>query len=155
MHTPSGVEITTTPPIARAGSWRTTRFVLAIVALVLLVFVGYWPSLKGGFVWDDLVLVKKNPLITGELNLRTVWFATDFSLTTVVTWIEWLAFGEHPLGYRLTNLLLHCFNALLLHCSNISGSFKGNLQCIPSFFGGNEICNHSELDVLYFVEYGI
>ena len=93
---------------------RRCRLAFGVSALVLLILISYWPSLKGGFVWDDLVLVKKNPLSTEELNLRSVWFAGDFSLTTVVTWLEWLAFGENSRGYRLVNLTLHCLSAILV-----------------------------------------
>ncbi len=83
------------------------------LALTALVFASYWPSLKGGFVWDDLVLVAKNPLVTGELNLRSVWFTGDFSMTTVATWLEWLVFREHPQGYRLLNAAWHCLGSFM------------------------------------------
>lgn len=82
--------------------------------ILLLGIVSYWPSLRGGFVWDDLVLVEKNPLVTGATDLKSVWFGADFCLTTVTTWIEWLAFGKNPMGYRLVNLALHVTSALLL-----------------------------------------
>ena len=82
--------------------------------LLLLVLLVYWPSLAGGFVWDDLVLVKKNPLATGELNLRSVWFSADFWLTTIATWIEGLIFGDEPAGYRVVNALFHSSSAILL-----------------------------------------
>ncbi|MBP9900647.1 MAG: glycosyltransferase family 39 protein, partial [Verrucomicrobia bacterium] len=83
-------------------------------SLILMVFLVYWPSLQGGFIWDDLVLVKRNPLATGELNLRSVWFSGDFWLATVATWGEWLIFGDKPVGYRVVNALLHGTSAILL-----------------------------------------
>lgn len=86
---------------------------LGLGLLAALAFIAYWPSLGGGFLWDDLVLVSKNPLVTGDLNLRTVWFAGDFSLTTVATWVEWKLFGDHVMGYRLVNLVLHVANSFL------------------------------------------
>lgn len=82
--------------------------------ILLLGIVSYWPSLRGGFVWDDLILVEKNPLVTGATDLKSVWFSADFCLTTVTTWIEWLVFGKNPLGYRIVNLVLHITSALLL-----------------------------------------
>jgi len=105
------------PPSSSSSSEahrRWYRLVFGASALVLLVLISYWPSLNGGFIWDDLVLVKKNPLATGALNLRNIWLAGDFSLTTVATWLERLVFGESPLGYRLVNLILHCANACLI-----------------------------------------
>ena len=82
--------------------------------IIALTFAAYWPSLGGGFVWDDMILVAKNPLVTGSSSLGNIWFAGDFSLTTVMTWIEWLAFGKNPMGYRIVNLLLHISSALMI-----------------------------------------
>jgi len=88
--------------------------ITAGLALVGLAVIGYWPSLRGGFVWDDLVLVTKNLLVTGELNLGSVWGRTDFSLSVVGNWLEWLVFKDSAPGYRIVNLLLHCLSAGLL-----------------------------------------
>lgn len=90
------------------------RLALGGIALALVIVGSYWPSLQGGFVWDDLVLVKKNPMATGELSLSNVWFTGDFSLTTVATWIESQTFGENPLGYRIINVVLHCLSSFLV-----------------------------------------
>lgn len=99
------------PVPKQARNWK--RLIAGGSSLILLTLTAYWPSLHGGFVWDDQVLVLKNPLATGDLNLLSVWFAGDFPLTTVVTWIEWLVFGNNPTGYRLTNAGLHCLSAFL------------------------------------------
>jgi tetratricopeptide (TPR) repeat protein len=103
------------PPIAPAPrphrEWQ--KPLLAIFGLVGLATLAYWPSLRGGFVWDDLVLVTKNPLAAGELNLISVWGRTDFSLSTVATWLEWLVFKDSAPGYRIVNLVLHCLSAVL------------------------------------------
>lgn len=85
----------------------------AALGLLGLVILAYWPSLRGGFVWDDLILVTKNPLATGEMNLVSIWGRTDFPLSTIATWIEWLAFKNYAPGYRLVNLLLHGVSTLL------------------------------------------
>lgn len=83
-------------------------------ALALLVFLVYLPSLRGGFIWDDLLLVNENPLIKGELTLRSIWFSTDFPLSNVALWLEWLAFGKNAAGYRIVNVILHAASAMLL-----------------------------------------
>jgi hypothetical protein len=115
MITPPGSQSFNPPsedfPSSRTR-WRPR--IAAGFALVGVAVVAYWPSLSGGFVWDDLVLVAKNSLATGELNLGSIWWRTDFSLSVVVTWLEWLAFRETATGYRIVNLLLHCISALLL-----------------------------------------
>jgi protein O-mannosyl-transferase len=111
LVTPSEADRTVfTAPIPEA---RRVALAAGGLSLIVLVVAGYWPSLRGGFVWDDLVLVSRNPLAAGELNLRTVWLGTDFPLSTVTTWLEWLAFGNNPIGYRLINILLHSLSAVL------------------------------------------
>jgi tetratricopeptide (TPR) repeat protein len=104
------------PPggVIRSIGRRRGASIATGLALVVMAVIAYWPSLKGGFVWDDLVLVTKNSLATGELNLGSIWWRTDFSLSVVVTWLEWLVFQESATGYRIVNLLLHCLSAVLL-----------------------------------------
>jgi tetratricopeptide (TPR) repeat protein len=74
----------------------------------------YWPAFHGEFVWDDTILVKRNPLVTGELTLATVWFHTDFPLTIVALWLQWLAFGDHAAGYHIINVSFHAIATLVL-----------------------------------------
>jgi Flp pilus assembly protein TadD len=92
------------------------RLRLAAGALLIAALVGivYWPALRGQFVWDDAVLVAKNPLATGELGLRSIWFQTDFPLSLVAFRVQWLLWGNRPAGYHAVNLLLHAMNSVLL-----------------------------------------
>ena len=83
-------------------------------ALLLLGVAAYWPALRGEFVWDDLLLIGKNRLVTGETSLLTIWFREDFPLATIAFWAQWRAWGNHPLGYHIVNLLLHAANVLLV-----------------------------------------
>jgi len=93
--------------------WR--RQAVGLLALLALVFICYRPQLPGNFVWDDrLVLQELNPLINGDLTPGTIWFQTDFVLSNFGFWAEWLAWGEHPLGYHVVNLVLHGLNAWLI-----------------------------------------
>ncbi len=85
-----------------------------MAALPLLAVGAYVPALRGGFIWDDLLLVQQNPLVTGEFTLGSIWFRTDFPLSTVVLWLQWLAWGNHPAGYHAVNVALHALNALLV-----------------------------------------
>lgn len=90
------------------------RILVGAAALVLLAFLVYLPSLRGGFIWDDLLLVNENPLIKGEFTLRTIWFRTDFPLSNMALWLEWLAFGKNATGYRIVNAILHAASCVLL-----------------------------------------
>jgi tetratricopeptide (TPR) repeat protein len=64
---------------------------------------------------DDARLVGgDNALVNGQLTLRTLWFGTDFTLTTFVWWLEHLAFGQNHAGYHLVNIGLQALSAILL-----------------------------------------
>ena len=93
-----------------------TRLLLGTFFLFALVIVVYLPILPGSFVMDDARLVGKaaNPLVNGELTLRSVWFQTDFPLTLCAWWAEWSMWGENAFGYHAVNMLLQALSAVLL-----------------------------------------
>jgi tetratricopeptide (TPR) repeat protein len=107
---PEVVEVPPSPP-RQADWWRPVGGAAILVMAALAV---YWPALRGQFLWDDLLVVHRNPLVTGELGLASIWFRTDFPLTSVAFWLEWLAWGNHPAGYHVVNVLLHATSAMLL-----------------------------------------
>ncbi len=82
--------------------------------ITALVFVTYWPAIRGTFIWDDVMLVQNNMLLKGQFTLKTIWFRTDFPLSNVVLWLEWHLWGNHPAGYHVVNLLLHICSSLLV-----------------------------------------
>src|SRR5476651_1722142 len=91
------------------------RIGLGVLFLFALVFIVYRPILPGNFLMDDHRLIKdENPLVTGELTPLTIWFQTDFTLSTFALWLQWLAWGENPGGYHVVNILLHGLSAVLL-----------------------------------------
>jgi protein O-mannosyl-transferase len=100
------------PVGGRRLDWCRTA---AGAAVLLLAVCGvYWPALRGPFLWDDLLVVNQNPLVTGKLGFGSIWFHTDFPLTNVAFWLEWLAWGDHAVGYHVVNGLLHALSAMLL-----------------------------------------
>jgi tetratricopeptide (TPR) repeat protein len=98
----------------RASPSAAVRFMLGATFIFLLAFAAYWPVLRGQFIWDDPLLVEKNPLVTHTLNLRSVWFQTDFPLTVVAFWLQWLSWGKAAAGYHTINILLHALNSILI-----------------------------------------
>lgn len=82
--------------------------------LLLLVLAAYAPVFRGGFVWDDTVLIDRNSLVKGEANLLSIWFREDFPLSIVAFWLQWLVWGKHAAGYHVVNVLLHGTGVLLL-----------------------------------------
>jgi len=89
--------------------------VLVLVAATLAV---YWPALGGGFIWDDDVMVKNNPYVKSPGGLFDIWCSTRlpdfFPLTSSSLWLEWRLWGLNPLGYHLSNVLLHAASAVLV-----------------------------------------
>jgi len=102
------------------------RLVIWAVLLVLMTLVAYIPAMRGGYVWDDDAHVLANTALRDTNGLRRIWGAlwadeTYYPITTqyypmVFTsfWVEYHLWGLHPLGYHVSNVLLHALNAVLL-----------------------------------------
>lgn len=98
--------------VAPGSRFRPVLGALIIFALVLAV---YRPILPGSFLIDDQRLIgSDNPLVNGEFTPKSIWFQTDFTLTTYVWWLERLHWGEKPAGYHAVNMALHALSAVLL-----------------------------------------
>ena len=114
-RTSSAPELARSPQPLVGDRAADSRWLAVGAALILLaVFAVYWPALTGQFLWDDVLVVHRNPLVTGELSPRAIWFRMDFPLTYVAFWLEWLVWGNHPAGYHVVNVLLHAASAVLL-----------------------------------------
>jgi tetratricopeptide (TPR) repeat protein len=109
------------PHSSRKAFFRSAlhRHVLAgAAAIAAIVFVAYYPSINGGFVLDDDVLVTNNRLITGSNGLYRFWSTTEaidyWPATNSTFWLGWRLWGMSPTGYHLTNLILHVLESLLI-----------------------------------------
>src|ERR1051325_1343613 len=103
-------------PQQPALRWNLARWAPWI--LLLATFAAYLPALKGWFIWDDDFWVFGNRAIKAANGLRSIWFSTQlpdyFPLTATSFWLEWRLWGTDPLGYHLTNVLLHGLGVVLL-----------------------------------------
>ena len=100
-----------------ARPWRV------LLAFLLIGFAIYAPSLNGDFVWDDHYLVGDNPFFRSPVFAAEVFqhhlffesFSTYYRPVQNLSYIAdyWL-WGGSPLGYHVTNVLLHVFAAWLL-----------------------------------------
>lgn len=103
-----------------------SRSLLAPLLLFLLCLGAYFNTLGNGFHWEDEVLVEKNIHIRSVKNLPAFFRpgyinVYEYSqglryrpLRTVSFMADYLVWGGNPLGYHLTNILLHFVSALLL-----------------------------------------
>ena len=87
------------------------------VAIIAAVFLVYANALNGNFVWDDVGLITRNPLI-GNLAHFSDIFKTDLfygqtdnifyrPLQNVSYMVDYHFWKDNPFGYHLTNVLIH------------------------------------------------
>ncbi len=91
----------------------------AAAGLVVLVLLAYLPALGAGFIWDDDDHVTENPTLRTADGLRRIWLEVGavpqyYPMVHTTFWIEYRMWGLNPLGYHLTNILLHAASAILL-----------------------------------------
>ncbi len=99
--------------------------------LAALAIAAYWPSLGGGFLWDDDEVLTQNPLVHSPHGLYGMWFTKEtidyWPATYTSFWLEWRLWGMRAVGYRIDNLLLHVAACLLvwriLSVLDIPGAF--------------------------------
>jgi tetratricopeptide (TPR) repeat protein len=86
--------------------------------LMLLTFVVCLPALKGGFLWDDDLLLTDNPLIHSADGLWHLWLPVKgldyYPLTWTTFWLEWRLWGMNAMGYHATNVLFHALGAFMI-----------------------------------------
>jgi tetratricopeptide (TPR) repeat protein len=95
---------------------------VTVLALVLVTLVVYWPGRGTEFTnRDDPMYVTGNPHVTGGLtaeNVRWAWTTFERSNWHPLTWLslqlDAQLQGPSAYGFRITSLLLHVANAVLL-----------------------------------------
>jgi hypothetical protein len=92
------------------------------IILVILTVAAFYPVTQNQFVnWDDDKNIVENVFYRGLYWTNIQWMFTTFHmghyqpLTWLTLGIDYLIWGLNPLGYHLTNLLLHCANAVVLY----------------------------------------
>ncbi|HIK91894.1 MAG TPA: tetratricopeptide repeat protein [Planctomycetes bacterium] len=112
----------------RRGDQRniSRRHVFVCVLICTLVFLIYGQTLSFDFVsLDDLTYVTENPFVNTGITVRNSLAAFSFDgVSSKGNWIPlvWLSlmldvemWGDWAGGFHLTNIILHCANALLLY----------------------------------------
>src|SRR5438876_1419401 len=107
-------------PVTQALTRRWVHWLVpALIALVT--FAAFLPTLHNQFVnWDDVENFVDNPHYRGLgwIQLRWMW-TTHLGHYIPLTWmtlgLDYVLWGMKPLGYHLTNLLLHAANAVVFY----------------------------------------
>ncbi len=92
--------------------------------VLFLAGAAYANSLGNGFAYDDNAIIPQNPLVTGG-DLRGALSSPYHPdalegaglyrpVTSLSFTLEWMAFGDDPLGYHLLNLGFHLLVSLLI-----------------------------------------
>jgi protein O-mannosyl-transferase len=99
---------------------RVPRWGMALL-LGLLALALYLPSLRYGFVFDDVTYITANKDVQAGLTrdaLRWAFTTTTGGHRHPVTWLSHLVdvefYGLKPAGHHFTNVLLHALNTALL-----------------------------------------
>lgn len=104
--------------VIRRLSWLT------LAATLLVTAAAYWPSLSGGYIFDDFPnIVDNKALHVGKANSANLVAAALSSpsssfkrpLSSLTFAANYLADGLDPFGMKLTNLAIHLLNGLLLY----------------------------------------
>ena len=94
------------------------KWILVIAILAGAILFVYWPSITGGFLLDDDVLLTQNPLIAAPDGLYRLWLTTEspdyWPVTNSSLWLEWRLWKMDSTGYHVTNLLLHWLDSVLI-----------------------------------------
>ncbi len=108
-------------PGARALPQRWVHWLIPLV-IALLTFAAFLPALHNEFVnWDDDKNLLDNSRYRGLgwTQLRWMWTASHMGHWIPLTWmtfgLDYLLWGLNPIGYHLTNLLLHAANAVVFY----------------------------------------
>jgi hypothetical protein len=95
---------------------------LVPVLIALATVAAFLPTLENDFLtWDDHANLVDNPHYRGLdwSHLRWMWTAFHMGHYIPLTWmtfaLDYLLWGMKPVGYHLSNLLLHAANAVVFY----------------------------------------
>lgn len=101
------------------------KYLFTEVLLCSIVLIVYSNTLFNSFVWDDRAFIINNPFIKDWSNF-CVFFGREYlklptqtidiqrPLMTISLMFDYAIWGLNPVGYHLSNLVLHCANTLCL-----------------------------------------
>jgi tetratricopeptide (TPR) repeat protein len=100
-------------PIKKQVPQRESLSIGWMVAILVVVgAVVYLPSLQNDFIFDDRALVANNPLLRGAGSVKEV-VTSGRTLRMISFVIDHALWGMNPVGYHITNVLLHILTGFL------------------------------------------
>lgn len=109
---PQALPATSVFSAQRLGLWA------GVALIVIASFIAYFPSINGGFIWDDDGLLTENNIIKATNGLYRFWCSTEpfdyWPLTNTSLWMEWRMWEMYPAGYHVSNLIMHIIESLLI-----------------------------------------
>lgn len=114
---------------------RSRHILLLFAAALALTALAYWPSLHGGYVFDDYPNIVENADVhMNSLDWQSLRKAALASPSSVLVRplamlsfaIDWYFAGANPLPMRVVNLIVHLLNGLLLF-----GLLRTLCRCLP------------------------
>jgi protein O-mannosyl-transferase len=98
---------------------RSKGNLILMAVLLIATCLAYLPTLWCGFIWDDDAYVEQNLTLRDWSGLFSIWFETSatpqyYPLVHSSFWIEYQMWGLNPVGFHITNILIHAVNAILL-----------------------------------------
>ncbi|MDO8140138.1 MAG: tetratricopeptide repeat protein [Candidatus Brocadiales bacterium] len=97
--------------------------IYAVLGLIILSFAAYLHTLSNKFVFDDVYIISENYFIRDWRNFwglfTSKYFAASGELsyrpvTTLSYFMDFSLWHLNPMGYHLTNIILHTLNSALL-----------------------------------------
>ncbi len=119
----------------------TVRHLAAVILIVVLTLIVYWPGLSGGFIFDDVSNITNNPAVRIQ---HLEWNALKQAasglpgrpISRASFGLDYLLHGLNPFASKLENLLIHITNALLIYalCVTLVRVLKRNRRVLPEGF---------------------
>lgn len=123
---------------------NNNKTILAALAAGIICFLVYLPALNGDFInYDDNIFITNNPAIR-VMDLEFIKWALFTSYSGWWMPLVWISFavdyhfwGLNPLGFHLTNILLHAFNVGLVvliadRVLGLAGYYRAKVNPLPT-----------------------
>jgi len=160
--------------ISKERVFQKIDYKLAIGLIIVLTIFAYANSLMNSFVWDDYLVIVHNDFVKSWSNFPLIFNRSyltsisdidylgirdigsgEFSYRPIVTmsyFVDYSIWKLNPLGYHLTNVLLHICNVVLL-CLFINLLVKDRvIALLTSLFFALHPANAEAVSVIAFRE---